>query len=61
MLLSVLFETNMLGGWIVIVLAHLNSIPRVDMSLHSDTLSRFCANQSLPLLLDDACLTEKLV
>ena len=29
------------------------------MSLHSDTLSRFRANQSLLFLLNDVCLAEK--
>jgi hypothetical protein len=33
--------------------------PRVNMSLHSDTLFWFRANQSLLLLLSAACLTEK--
>ena len=32
---------------------------RVDMSLYSDTLSWFRANQSLLLLLNAACLAEK--
>jgi hypothetical protein len=32
---------------------------RVDMSLHSDTLFWFRANQSLLFLLNDACLSEK--
>ena len=33
--------------------------PRVDMSVHSDTLSLIRANQSLVLLLNAACLSEK--
>jgi hypothetical protein len=33
--------------------------PRVDMSVHSDTLSLIRANQSLLLLLNAACLSEK--
>jgi hypothetical protein len=33
--------------------------PRVGMSVHSDTLSLIRANQSLVLLLSDACLSEK--
>ena len=40
--------TNMLS-WIFIVLAHWNNSPRVDMSLHSDTLFWFRTNQSLVL------------
>jgi hypothetical protein len=42
-----------------IVLAHWNNSPRVDMSLHSDTLVWFRANQSLLFLLNAACLAEK--
>ena len=39
-------------SWIIILLAHWNNSPHVhvDMSLHSDTLSWFWANQSLLLL-----------
>jgi hypothetical protein len=44
---------------IFIVLAHCNNSPRVDMSLHSDTLFWFRANQSLLFLLNAACLAEK--
>jgi hypothetical protein len=33
-------------SWIFIVLDHLNNNPRVDMSLHSGTLSWFGANKS---------------
>jgi hypothetical protein len=40
---------------IFIVLSHWNNSPRLDMSLHSDTLSRFRANQSLLFLLNAAC------
>jgi hypothetical protein len=46
-------------SWIFIVLAHWNNRPRVDMSLHSDTLFRFRANQFLLFLLNAACLAEK--
>ena len=46
-------------SWIVIVLAHWNNSPRVDMMLHSDTLFWFRANQSLLLPLNAACLAEK--
>ena len=45
-------------SWIFIVLAHWNNSPRIDMSLHSDTLFWFRAIQSLLLLLNDACLAE---
>ena len=46
-------------SWIFIVLAHWNYSLRVDMSLHSDTLSRFQSIQVLLLLLNAACLAEK--
>ena len=49
MMRSALFYTNT-PSWIFIVLAHWNS-PWVDMSLHSDTLFWFWANQSLLFLL----------
>jgi hypothetical protein len=39
--------------------AHWNDNPQIDTSLHSDTLSRFRDNQSLPFLLFAACLAEK--
>ena len=39
----------------------LNNSQRIDMSLHSETLSWFRANQSLLFLLNAACLAEKLV
>ena len=38
-----------------IVRAHWNHNPRIDMSLQSDTLSWFRANQSLHLLLNASC------
>ena len=41
------------------MLAHYNKSPRVDMSLHSDTLFWFRANQYLLFLLNAACLAEK--
>ena len=41
------------------MLAHWNYSPRVDMSLHSDTLFWFRAKQSLLFLLNAACLAEK--
>jgi hypothetical protein len=46
-------------SWILIVLAHWNNSLRIDMSLHSDTLSWFRANQSLLFLLNAAYLVEK--
>jgi hypothetical protein len=58
MMMSALYETNTLSC-IFIVLAHWNNSPRVDMSLHSDTLSWFQANQSLFFLLNAAGLEEK--
>jgi hypothetical protein len=42
-------------SWIFIVLVHWNNSPRVDMSLHSDTLFWFRANQSLLFLYNAAC------
>jgi hypothetical protein len=45
--------------WIFIVLAHWNNSLRVDRSLHSDTLSRFRANQLLPFLLNAAYFAKK--
>jgi hypothetical protein len=36
-----------------------NNSPCVDMSLHTDTLFWFQANQSLLFLLNTACLAEK--
>ena len=46
-------------NWIYIVLSHWNNSPRVDVSLHSDTLYPFIDNQSLILLINAACLVEK--
>ena len=46
-------------SWIFIVLTHWNNSPRIDMSPHSDTLSRFRANQSSLVLLNAAYLAEK--
>ena len=58
MMRSALFQTNTLS-WIFIVLAHWNNSPWSDMSLLSDTLFWFRANQSLLFLLNAACLVEK--
>ena len=55
---SALFKTNTLS-WIFVVLAHSSNSPRVDMSLHSDTLFWFRVNQSLLFLLNTACLAGK--
>ena len=41
------------------VLYYTNNSLRVDMSLHSDTLFWFQANQSLLFILNAACLAEK--
>jgi hypothetical protein len=41
------------------VLAHCNNSQQVDMLLHSDTLSRFWANQFSFFLLNAVCLVEK--
>jgi hypothetical protein len=49
MVMSSLYYTNMLN-WIFIVLTHWNNNQWEDMSLHSDTLSWFRANQSSQLL-----------
>jgi hypothetical protein len=56
MMRSALFYTL---SWIFIVLAHWNNNPQVEMSLHSDTLFWFRANQSLLFLRNAACLAEK--
>ena len=58
MMRSALFLTNTLS-WIFIVLAHWNNSTRVDMSLHSDTVSWFRANRSLLFFLNAACLAER--
>ena len=57
MMISALCSTNRLN-WILIVLIHWHNSPRIDMSLHSDKLFWFRANQSLLLLLNAACLEE---
>jgi hypothetical protein len=58
MMRSAVYWNNTLS-WIVLVLVDWNNFPRVDMSLHSDTLYWFRANQSLLFLLIDACLAKK--
>ena len=59
MIISALYSTNT-NSWIFIVLDHSNHSPRVVMSLKSDTLSWFSANQSLLLLPNDTYLVKKL-
>ena len=59
MMRSALYYTSMLSELDFLVLAHWNNSPQVDMSLHSDTLLWFGANQSLLFLLNTACLAEK--
>ena len=46
-------------SWIFIVIAHWNNGLQLVMSLHSNTIFRFWANQFLLLLFSDACLAEK--
>ena len=58
MMRSDLYWTNT-SSWILTVLAHWNNSPRIDMSPHSDTLSRFRTNSSLRFFLNAACLAEK--
>jgi hypothetical protein len=57
-MMSALYWTNTLS-WIFIVLAHRNKSSWVDMSHHSDKLSRYQSNQSLLLPHNTACLAEK--
>ena len=44
---------------VFIVLAHWSNTPQIDMSLQSNTLPWFWANQSLLFLLNAACLAKK--
>ena len=53
MMMSTLYYSS-----IFVVLAQWNNSPRVDMSLQSDTLSWYGANQSLLLLLSAACIEQ---
>jgi hypothetical protein len=57
----ILFHVNLDFLYLVLkyVIANWNNSPWVDMLSHQDTLSRFQANQSLLLLFNTACLTEK--
>ena len=60
MMRSALYQTNTLSlSWICIVLAHCKHSLLKDMSPHSDSLSRFRANQSLLFLLNVVCLAGK--
>jgi hypothetical protein len=52
------YKTNTLN-WILIVLAHWNNSPRIDMSLHMHTLFWFRGNPYLLFLLNAACSAEK--
>ena len=58
MKMSALYKTNTLS-WIIIVLAHWNNSPLVDMSLHLDSLVGFRATQYLLLLVNAAYLGVK--
>ena len=58
MMMSALYYTNT-HDWILIVLVHWNNSSLVDMSLHSDTLTWFWANQYLLLFVKAVCLAEK--
>jgi len=53
------FVLNQHTGLYFVMLAHWNNSLRVDMSLHSDTLSWFRAKRSLLFLLNALCLVEK--
>jgi hypothetical protein len=57
MMRSALYYTNTLS-WIFIVLTYWNNSLWIDLSPHLDTLSWFWANQSLPFLLNAACLAR---
>jgi hypothetical protein len=57
-MISALYLSNTFS-WIFIVLTHWNNNLRVDMSLHSDTLSWFWAKQYLLLLLKAGWYAEK--
>jgi len=60
MMRSTLYKTNTLSWiFIVLLLAHWNNSPQIYMSPHSDTVSRFRANQYLLFLLNGLCLEEK--
>jgi hypothetical protein len=51
LMMFALYYTNTIS-YIVIVLAHWSNNPRIDMLLHSDTLSWLWANKSLFILLN---------
>jgi hypothetical protein len=52
-------STHCHNTFIAVFILSRNNIPRLNMSLRSDTLSWFRANQSLLFLLNAACLAEK--
>ena len=52
---EVRFVQTKMFSWICIVLDHKSSSSRIDMSLHSDTLSWFRAKQYLLLFLNVVC------
>ena len=56
-MMSALYLTNMLS--LILFIVHWNNSSKVDMSLHSDTLSWFWTNHSLLFLHNAACLVEK--
>jgi len=57
-MMSTLYYTNTLS-WILIVKHTWNNSPRLDMSLHLNTLSWFVLNQSWLLLVNAVHLAEK--
>jgi predicted CDP-diglyceride synthetase/phosphatidate cytidylyltransferase len=59
MLMTSVLNKTSTPSWIFIALDHWNHSPRIDMSLYSDTLFWFRANQSFLLLLSAECLSEK--
>jgi hypothetical protein len=52
-------EMIMMSALLELVLVYWNNSPRVGISLHSNTLFLFSANQSLVFLLSDAWFAEK--
>jgi hypothetical protein len=56
---AVRFVPDQHAEWDLYSASSLKQQSAVDMSLHSDTLFWFRANQSLHFLLNDACLAEK--
>jgi hypothetical protein len=58
MIMSAFSKANTLS-WIFILLVHGNINLQLEMTLHSDTLYKFQANQSLFLLINAACIAKK--